>query len=199
MNVKKLIVAIVLFSLFACNPFITKDLREKNRCNRKVERELKRHNRKVAKIAIKCPDIITERTIIDTVLVEIPKVDIDSFIVIQRDTAEIDSLVNLIKNKKTREVIRKYITEYIPFRDTLIHLKDGFKVRFYSVDGNIHYSIDKPLEVVKKENKIVIKEVKEIPLTVLEKIMNFFSVYLLWILVAIIVFFILKLVKKFFL
>lgn len=158
--------------IVGCNPFISKELRRKNKCNRKVEKELKRHKKKVAKIAVNCPEIIKEEVVVDTVEIEVPKVELDSFIVIKKDTAQIDSLVSLIKNKKTREVIRKYITEYIPFKDTVIHLKDGFKVKFYSVNGNIHYSIDKPAERIKKKVRTKVPVVAKIELTTWEKIIN---------------------------
>lgn len=184
---KNLLIFLLAFTFASCNPFISKDLRRKNRCNKKLERVVSR-----------CPELLRNDTIIDTVIIEVPKIEIDSFIVIKKDTAKIDSLVNLIKNKKTREVIREYITKYVPFKDTVIHLVDGFKVSFYSRDGNIHYSIDKPLEVIKVENETIIPVIKPIELTTIEKIMNFFSRFWWWFVIGLILFIVCRTIKQYF-
>ena len=96
---KNIIIIFFAFSFISCNPFITKDLRRKNNCNKKLERVVK-----------KCPELLKKDTIRDTLEVKIPEVKIDSFIVIQKDTAEIDSLISLIQDKEVREVIKEYIT-----------------------------------------------------------------------------------------
>lgn len=165
---------IVLLSIFfvSCNPFVSKELRRKNKCNRKVSREIKRHDKKIRKIAINCPDILVQDTIRDTVKVEVPKVEIRDSIQFVRDTSEIDSLVRLIKNKKTREVIRKYITEYIPIPDTVIHLSDGYTIKVWSDKGNMHYSVDKPAEDIEIPIETIITTPKPIELTLWEKLMN---------------------------
>ena len=184
---KNLLIFLLALTFASCNPFISKDLRKKKRCNKKLERVVSR-----------CPELLNNDTIIDTVVIEVPKVEIDSFIVIKKDTAEIDSLVNLIKNKKTREVIRKYITKYVPFKDTVIHLVDGFKVSFYSKGGNIHYSIDKPLEVIKIENETIVPVVKQIELTWWEKVLEFCYRFWLWFVIFLVLFIVGRTIKQYF-
>jgi hypothetical protein len=184
---KNLLIFLLALTFVSCNPFISKDLRKKKRCNKKLERVVNR-----------CPELLNNDTIIDTVIIEVPKVEIDSFIVVKKDTAEIDSLVNLIKNKKTREVIREYITKYVPFKDTVIHLVDGYKVSFYSKGGNIHYSIDKPVEVIKIENEVIVPVIKPIELTTIEKIINFFSRFWWWFVIGLVLFIVGRTIKQYF-
>jgi len=182
----KYFIIILLSFLFAsCNPFISKDLRRKNKCNRKLERVVR-----------KCPELLSTDTIIDTVIIEVPKIEIDSFIVIKKDTTAIDSIVNLIKNKQTREIVKDYIIKYVPFKDTVIHLIEGFSVSFYSKDGNIHYSIDKPVEVIKIEKEVIVPVIKPVQLTTMEKALNFFSRFWWWFVVAALCFIGYKIFKK---
>lgn len=175
---KRLIIILLALSFVSCNPFLSKEHRRKKKCNRKLER-----------VTDKCPELLTNETVTVIITDTIPEVQIDSFIVLERDTAEIDSLVSLIKNKKTREIIREYITKYVPIKDTTIHLADGYTIKFYSLEGNIHYSVEKPLEVVKTPHEIVVETVKPVELTpterFLEVIYRFWWVILLIILTAI--------------
>lgn len=195
---------IILALLFAsCNPFISADLRHKNKCNRKIDKELARRDKKSAQINAKCPGAIVKKVIHDTVEVEveIPATDIDSFLVIEKDTALIDSLVNLIRNNKTREIIRKYIKEYVPIKDTVIHLADGFTIKFWSKDGKINYTIDKPEQTIVEEVPIetIVEELKPLELSWWEKLANGLTRYL-WVLILIVLFFLLLryIKKKFF-
>lgn len=185
----KYFIIILLSFLFAsCNPFISKELRRKNKCNKKLERVVR-----------KCPELLKADTIRDTLKVEVPKVEIDSFIVVEKDTAEIDSLVQLIKNKKTREAIKEYIIKYVPFKDTVIHLIDGYSVSFYSKGGNVHYSIDKPAKVLEIENEVIIPVVKPVELTTFDKIMNLLSRFWWWFVIGLVVFIVGKALKNYFL
>ena len=179
---KYFIIILLSFSFISCNPFISKDLRKKNKCNKKLERVIK-----------KCPDLLKNDTIIDTVSIVVPEIRIDSFIVIQKDSNEIDSLINLIQDPGVREVIKEYITEYIPFKDTIKHEIDGFTFLFYFIGQNIHYEVKKPLEVIKKETVTPYKFVKPIELTLLDKFLNFISVSWWWFLIAIAVLIVYKL------
>jgi len=197
---KKLLIILLAVGLISCNPFISKDLRQKNKCNKKIEKEIKRHKKKAAKINLICPGALSSDTIRDTieVEVEIPSTEIDSFIVVQKDYAAIDSLVNLIKNNKTREIIRKYITEYVPIKDTIIHLKDGYTIKFWSKDGKINYTINKPKEtkIVEVPTETIVEELKPIPLTVWEQIMNFLGHWMWWIIIILAILVTLRYLKR---
>ena len=182
---KKFVIILLAISFVSCNPFISKELRRKKKCNRKLER-----------VIDKCPELLNQDTIIDTIEVFIPEVKIDSFFVIEKDSNEIDSLVNLIRNKKTREIIRQYIYKYVPLKDTIIQLADGYTIKYYSADGNIHYSIEKPSQTLKIENETIIDIIKPVELTTMEKILDFLSRFWWWIVIGLIVFFGLRFIKK---
>jgi hypothetical protein len=184
---KNLIIIFLAFSFISCNPFVSKELRRKKKCNRKLERVVK-----------KCPELLSNDTIRDTVEVLIPEVRIDSFITIVKDTAEIDSLVSLIQDPGVREVIRKYITEYIPFKDTITHLIDGYTFRFYADGKNIRYEVDKPAELIKKETEVIIPIVKPVELTTVELILDFFSRFWWWFVIGLIVFILGRAIKNYF-
>ena len=183
---KNILILLLALSFLSCNPFISKELRRKNKANRKLER-----------LTNKFPELLTQDTIYNMVAIEAVKVEIDSFIVIQKDTTTIDSLVNLIENKETRKVIKEYITNYIPFKDTVIHLTDGFKVTFYSSGGNIHYAIDKPAETLKKKVRTLVPKVSKVELTIIEQAQNLFSKFWKWFIFVIIGFVLYKVVVKF--
>lgn len=182
----------------SCNPFISKDLRRKNKCNRKIDKVNDRYDRKTKKIAIYCPEILHKDTIRDTLRIEIPKLRIDSFIVIQKDTAEIDSLLNLIASKKTRTVIKKYITNYVPLKDTIIHEIEGYTFKFFNSGGNIAYRVEKPLEVIETTSEVVIEDIQKVELTIEEKIMNFLSRFWLWIVIVSISFILIRYLSNIF-
>jgi len=181
-----ILIILSLLILTGCNPFISKELRRKNKANRKLER-----------LTNKYPELLTQDTIYNMVAIEAVKVEIDSFIVIQKDTAIIDSLVNLIENKETRKVIKEYITNYVPFKDTTIHLIDGFKVSFYAVGGNIHYTIDKPSETLKKKVRTLVPKVSKVELTIIEQAQNLLSKLWRWFIFIILAIILYKFVIKF--
>lgn len=75
-----LIIIILSFLLFSCNPFISKELRKKNRCNRKLER-----------VVNKCPELLKPDTTIinfDTTVIT-NEVKIDTFVSLNFDTLKI--------------------------------------------------------------------------------------------------------------
>ena len=80
----KIIVILLSIFLVGCNPFISKDLRIKNKCNRKLERVTK-----------KCPKLLKKDTLIanlDTTIVT-NEVRVDTLVSTKHDTIEI------VKNK----------------------------------------------------------------------------------------------------
>ena len=182
---KNLLILFLAISFISCNPFISKELRRKKKCNKKLER-----------VVNKCPELLQNDTIRDTVSIIVPEVRIDSFIVIQKDTNEIDSLVNLIQDKEVRKVIKKYITEYIPFKDTIKQIIDGYTFRFYINGGNIHYEVDKPSQRVKMETEVIIPVVKPVELTLVEQFLDFFSRFWWWFIIGLIVFIVIRTIKR---
>jgi len=173
-----------IFILSSCNPFISKDLRKKNRCNRKLERVVK-----------KCPELINTDTIIQEVFIDVPKVKIDSFIVIEPDTTWLIE----IKNDTVRQLVREKIFNSFPFEDTIAHYIDGYTFLFYNLNGNIGYSVTRPPERLLKQIKTPIEVIKPIELTLYEKIQNELGKYILWLVILVILFLILRKIKNLFL
>lgn len=88
---KKLTLILLSILLISCNPFISKELRRKNKCNRKLD-----------KVIRKCPELQKKDTTIahfDTTIV-INEVGIDTLVEIKFDTLE------LIKEKLRLKLIR---------------------------------------------------------------------------------------------
>jgi len=80
MNILKYSLIILGISMVGCNPFISKDLRIKNKCNRKLERVTK-----------KCPELLKKDTLIanlDTTIVT-NEVRVDTLVSTKHDTIEI--------------------------------------------------------------------------------------------------------------
>jgi len=114
---KKYILILLAFTFISCNPFISKDLRQKNRCNRKFER-----------LAKKCPEIKSYDTTIvnfDTTIIT-NNVNFDTLIDVRFDTFEV------VKDKFHLKMIRLTDTLLIDGgcdSDTII-IKEVIKVPF---------------------------------------------------------------------
>ena len=176
---RKLILLIIIASTTSCSVFISKDLRKKNRANRQLKRVLKRN-----------PNLKT----VDTLYVEIPKVEIDTFINLKIDTLKLDSIVYLIKDTAVRNVIKKYITNEVYSKDTINQFVDGFNFSFWFSGGNLNYTVEKPLEVLKKEIEVI----RTIKLTLIEQITNTISKWF-WKIILLLAFLVgIRLVYKFF-
>lgn len=78
----RFLLIILSFFLLSCNPFISKELRQKNKCNRKLERVVK-----------KCPELLIQDTIIvkidTTIIIDEVKKD-SNFTAFIGDTIYID-------------------------------------------------------------------------------------------------------------
>tara|TARA_R110001632_G_scaffold183114_5_gene303216 strand:- start:113 stop:598 length:486 start_codon:yes stop_codon:yes gene_type:complete len=156
---------------------MTKELRKKNRVNKRFERFIKRN---------------PELKKIDTVIIEIPKVEIDTFVSLNFDTLKLDSIVYLIKDTTIRSIVRKYITNEVYPNDTLKQFIDGFNFAFWFTDGNLNYSVEKPLETIKKPVEVF----KKVELTFIEQAQNLFTKFWRWFVLLLIFTVILYFIKK---
>lgn len=173
----KLIIIILAVFLSGCNPFINKELKRKNKCNKRLE-----------KVVRKCPELLNS----DTIRIQVPKVEIDTFIDLRIDTLKLDSIIYLIKDSIVREVVRKYIKTEVYPKDTVTHKIEGFSFSFWFNDGQLHYTANRPEIIYKKPVQII----KPIELTALEKIANFISGFMWPIIILLIILFILYILKK---
>lgn len=176
------ILLVLIIGLSSCNPLIPKELRKKNRCNRKLER-----------VVNKCPELLKTDTITKPVEVEIPSIKVDSVIIIEPDTMWLSE----IKNDTIREFVRQNVVNAMPFKDTIVHVIDGITFKFFPDEyGNIRYSVKKPKEIIKQEVKIEQQTVKPIELTTWEQILNGLGRFWWWIIVGIVVYGVFRLVFK---
>lgn len=182
---KNILIIILALLLSSCNPFISKELRHKKRCNRKLERVIK-----------KCPELLQVDTIRDTVEIIIPPIDIDSSIQLPFDTLKLDSILQLIKDTTTQRVIRKYIINNIYPKDTIKHVIDGFTFSFWFTGSKMYYSVDKPLETLKKEVVIPVQKITPIQLTIWDQIMLGLGKFWWWLVIAAILFVAYRLLLK---
>ena len=174
-------IILLICLLSSCNPFISKELRRKNKCNRKLERVVR-----------KCPELLKTDTIKQVVEIEVSKVQIDSFITIEHDT----TWLNEINNDTVRQLVREKIFEYFPFKDTIAHYVDGYTFLFYNVNGNIGYTVTKPPERLLKEIETPIEVIKPVQLTITEQIMNVLSKFFWWFVLLVISILAYKIIMK---
>lgn len=176
--------AIVLILLFtSCNPFLSTELRRKNRCNRKLERVVR-----------KCPDLVKTDTITKTVEVEIPSIKVDSVIIIEPDTMWLSE----IKNDTIREFVRQNVVNAMPFKDTIVHVIDGITFKFFPDEyGNIRYSVTKPKGTIKKTLQVEQQTIQKIKLSPFEKLLNFFGSWIWLGVILFVIWLIFRLFKKY--
>ena len=137
------------------NPFKSKELRHKNKCNRKLERVVK-----------KCPELLTP----DTITVEIPAIKIDTVLQVQLDTMVIDSIIRVLDTIPDYRDRVKYLTEFVTqalYIDTNLTI-DGVFIHINLMDGELLVSIEKPAEQLKIPDEVI----KPLELTTQEKVIN---------------------------
>lgn len=177
------ILLLIIIGLSSCNPFLTPELRKKNRCNRKLERVVR-----------KCPDLAKTDTITKTVEVEIPKIQVDSVIIIEPDTMWLSE----IKNDTIREFVRSKVVNAMPFKDTIVHIIDGITFKFFPDEyGNIRYSVTKPKEITKQDVKIDQQTVQKIKLSLFEQLLNFFGSWIWVVIIGFVIWLLFRLLKKY--
>ena len=172
---------VLIIGLSSCNPLIPKELRKKNRCNRKLERVVR-----------KCPDLVKTDTITKTVEVEVPSIKVDSVIIIEPDTMWLSE----IKNDTIREFVRQNVVNAMPFKDTIVHVIDGITFKFFpDAYGNIRYSVTKPKETIIQDVKIEQQIVQKIKLSPFEQLLNYLGSWVWIIIIGLVVWLIFKAIK----
>lgn len=174
------ILILLTIVLIACNPFISKDLRYKKKCNCKLEN-----------LTRKCPDLLKPDTIIDTVIVEVAAIDINVSLPVNKDVSGIDSImakyqdqIDSILARKLGTEIKWYVRERPCIIDTLNFEENGISVKVFQSKGKIHISIKKPKEKIKAIVKVEAPKVVKIKLTGWEKFMSFLGRFWWWIVIV---------------
>lgn len=174
-------VIVLIVICTSCSPFISKDLRRKNKINRKIERLTKRF-----------PEALKTDTITKTVNVEVPKIQVDSVIIIEPDTMWLSE----IKNDTIREFVRSKVVNAMPFKDTITHVIDGITFKFFPDEyGNIRYSVTKPKEIIKQDVKIEQQTVQKIKLSLFEQLLTYLGSWIWLGVVLFVIWLLFRLVK----
>lgn len=177
---KKLLLILLSVFLISCNPFISKELRKKNKCNRKLE-----------KLTEKCPELLQHDTLIVPFEVIVPKIEIKDSLIVEVDTLELIKYVPFDKIK--------YVVKAISL-DTLV-LDSLYKLKISLSNGVFSYDIEIYQRTVKDSLNVPIKVVQTIKLTKFEKFLNWLNNmwhWLLWLLLAIPFYLIYRFCKKYF-
>ena len=183
MRVYKVISLLAVMAMVSCNPFISKDLRKKNRCNNKLER-----------LVEKCPALLRTDTIIKTVEILVPEIRVDTFILTNTDVSGVDSIVSLFSKEidsltalKLTTQIKWYIKDRPCLLDTLAFEKYGVQVKVYQDGNEIRVSFYKPEEIIEEDVEIPVETVKLIELTIVEQVLNFLGNWWKWLIFIVVV------------
>jgi len=160
-----IILLIILFT--SCNPFISKELRHKNKCNRKLERVVK-----------KCPELLKADTINVPFEVIVPKLDIKDSVYTKIDTMEMLKYI-------TKDKI-KYVVNSISI-DTLI-LDSLYRLNIRLSNGVLSYDIEIYQKTIQGETTTPIQVVRPAELTLFEKFCNYMGKSWKWIVIFSILF-----------
>jgi len=180
---KRFILILLVGSLLvACNPFMSKNLRKKKKCIRKIE--------KIEKI---CPESVLRDTIIDTVEIVVPEIRIDTFFLVNDDVSGIDSIIDKFKGVidsvtalKLKTEIKWYAKTRLCIVDTIRIDSLGIHIRIYQVGNKIYTSFYKEEEVIIEEVKVVVDRIVKPKLSYWEQFVIGFGKLWWWILIIII-------------
>ena len=183
------ILLLLIVGLSSCNPLISKELRKKNRCNRKLER-----------VVSKCPDLVKTDTITLEVEVEVPKLEIRDSIVLQVeiDSFAVDSLLNYINTLKTKKERTKTIKEYVLKSFSLdTTITDSLYSLTFKIDNGV-FSHDIVINEhkLKQDVKIEQQTVQEIKLSPWEQLLNYFGSWIWVVIFGFIIWLLFRLFKK---
>ena len=186
--------AILLFCLIfiSCNPFISKELRQKKRCIRKID-----------KIQAVCPSAVLRDTIVDTVEVIIPEIRVDTFFAVNSDVSGVDSIVDKFQGEidsltaiKLKTELRWYVKERPCLLDTIRIDSFGIHIEIYQIGDKIYHSLFKEEQVIEKEVEVVVDRIVKPKLTVWEQFILWASGVWRWLVFLIILLVIIYIFRK---
>lgn len=172
-NIYTLIAAIILISSVSCLP---KEIRQKKRCNRKLER-----------LVEKCPQLLNKDTIHDTIHVAVPELLIKDSLFVKVDTFELEKLVPYAKIK---EVLR-----YISL-DTTINNAD-YTLIFKLSNGLFSHDITIKEKTIDKPIETVVDVVKPIELKWHEQLHVYFNSWIKWLIALVFLYLLYRFLKSF--
>jgi len=159
-NIYTLIAAIILISSVSCLP---KEIRQKKRCNRKLERLVEKY-----------PQSLNKDTIHDTIHVFVPELLIKDSLFVKVDTFMLEKLVPYAKIK---EVLRSISL------DTTINHTD-YTLIFRLSNGLFSHDITIKEKTIDKAIETIVDVVKPIELKWHEQLHVYFNSWIKWLIAA---------------
>lgn len=183
----RILLIILSLTFISCSPFISKELRRKNKCNRKLERVVKT-----------CPELLQHDTIIDAVIVEIPQINDSTTIEIKIDSTRVKELETALDSLKGSERI-EYVNRYFKqsFSLDTSYTISNITAYIRIVNGVVNLRIEKPKEEIKREVKTPYQKVAPKELTITDHIMNGLNKFWWWLIILAVLYFILRRLIKF--
>lgn len=136
----------------------------------KEQRLDRRANRKLERLTDKYPQLLVQDTIVDTVIVEVPEVKIDTVFKLSEDVSGVDSILHLFNDRldsltsqELSNEIKYYITNRQVIEDTIVHTEDGVTVKIWQEGNTVRYQVDKPAERIHQEVRIPYQKVQKAP------------------------------------
>lgn len=175
---KNLLIILICFSLSSC--FVSKEIRQKQRCNKKLE-----------KILAKCPELLKIDSVLVPFEVIIPKIEIKDSLTIRVDTLEILKYVEVSKIKNVIKSISLDTTDFNSKYQLIISLRNGI----------LNYKIVILQDTIKSVLNVPKMIINPIQLTTWERIQLLFGKWLFLafaIFIIICIYFIGKLINKYF-
>ena len=176
---KYIYLLILSFFLISCLP---KELRQKKRCNKKLER-----------LTENCPDLLK----VDTIEVKVPELVIEKEFVIKLDTVKIDSfIIQLDTIVKQKDKIR-FVTDIIKQNytlDTLV-VDSLYNLSISIKNGVLSFNVKVKEQTIKVEDKIIVP----IELSWYDKLLIYATKYWWLLLIAALIYIFIKFGIKLFL
>jgi len=172
---KKSILILISIALLSCN--VNKELRKKEKCNRKLE-----------KLVEKCPTLLLNDTIRDTITVIVPKIEIKDSLTVRVDTLE------LLKYITKGQI--KYVVKSIQI-DTLIN-DSLYRLQITLSNGVLSYNIVIHERIIDKPTETIIQSVSIDKLTWWENIRLYLGKWFNWLIALAVLLGILYLLNKIF-
>lgn len=166
----------IIFSciiLQACNPFISPEVRQANRANRKLEKILKKY-----------PQLLKTDTITQEIAIEVPAISGQANIPLNNDYTQlsgiIDSLLKTTGINNTKPIINTIIERIkerpILLKDTVTKTIDGITFKWYiNANGTLCTSYYKPPQEIKKNVSATVKTVQRIQIPWYKKIISYLN------------------------
>lgn len=170
---KNIYLLILSLFLISCLP---KELRQKKRCNRKLER-----------LVEKCPQLLQKDTIHDTIHVVVPELLIKDSLFVKVDTLQLLEYV-------TKEQIR-YVVRSISLDTTINHA--DYTLIFRLSNGLFSHDITIKEKTIDKPIETIIDVVKPIELKWHEQLYIYFNRWLKWLIAAIFLYLLYRFLKSF--